>query len=170
MIFQSLEMILPRFSTLKDPHNKIPRQKFKNPRQYFVAMNMMNKSAKFHKDSLSGKKVKFNLPSAIELLETADCANNFGGTLTNFSFGMLYEISQKMPLYFFYTMVQKSQKRSKTQIKGGGGPALISPSCLSMLLFRHHERVQREMGRHFSAVTSSTSATDSCTVANGFLP
>ena len=32
-----------------------------------------------------------------------------------------------MPLYFFYTMVQKSQKRQKTQIKGGGGgPALHS--------------------------------------------
>ena len=30
-------------------------------------MNMMNKCAKFHKDSLSGKKVKLNLPSAIEL-------------------------------------------------------------------------------------------------------
>ena len=29
-----------------------------------------------------------------------------------------------MPLYFFYTMVQKSQKWPKTQIKGGG-PALI---------------------------------------------
>ena len=28
-----------------------------------------------------------------------------------------------MPLYFFYTMVQKSQKWPKTQIKGG--PALI---------------------------------------------
>ena len=30
-----------------------------------------------------------------------------------------------MPLYLFYTMVQKSQKWPKTQIKGGGGPALI---------------------------------------------
>ena len=29
-----------------------------------------------------------------------------------------------MPLYFFYTMVEKSQKWPKTQIKGGGGPAL----------------------------------------------
>ena len=28
-----------------------------------------------------------------------------------------------MPLYLFYTMVQKSQKWPKTQIKGGG-PAL----------------------------------------------
>ena len=29
------------------------------------------------------------------------------------------KFSQKMPLYFFYTMVQKSQKWPKTQIKGG---------------------------------------------------
>ena len=34
-------------------------------------MNMMNKCAKFHKDSPSGKKVKFNLARAIELSETA---------------------------------------------------------------------------------------------------
>ena len=36
-----------------------------------MAMNMMNKCAKFHKDSLSDKNVKFNLQSAIELSETA---------------------------------------------------------------------------------------------------
>ena len=30
-----------------------------------------------------------------------------------------------MPLYLFYTMVQRSQKWPKTQIKGGGGPVLI---------------------------------------------
>ena len=30
-----------------------------------------------------------------------------------------------MPLYLFYTMVQKSQKWPKTQIKGGG-PALTT--------------------------------------------
>ena len=43
--------------------------------------------------------------------------------LTNFSFEFFYEFSQMMPLYFFYTMVQKSQKWPKTQIQGG--PALI---------------------------------------------
>ena len=42
-----------------------------------VAINMMNKCAKFHKDSPSGKKVKFNLPSAIELSKTADFVYNF---------------------------------------------------------------------------------------------
>ena len=29
-----------------------------------------------------------------------------------------------MPLNLFYTMVQKSKKRPKTQIKGGGGSCL----------------------------------------------
>ena len=73
MIFQSLVMTLPRFFDFEEPS-----QKLKNLRPRFVAMNMMNKCAKFHKDSSSGKKVKFNLPSAIELSETADFVYNFG--------------------------------------------------------------------------------------------
>ena len=40
-------------------------------------MNMMNKCAKCLKDSPSDKKVKFNLPSATELSETADFVFNF---------------------------------------------------------------------------------------------
>ena len=70
MTFQSLVIFLPHFSTLKD-HNQVPRQKLKNRRQHFLAMNMMNKCAKFHKDSQSDKKVKLNLPSAIDLSDTA---------------------------------------------------------------------------------------------------
>ena len=38
---------------------------------------MINKCAKFHKDSPSSKKVKLNLPSVIELSETVDFVNNF---------------------------------------------------------------------------------------------
>ena len=76
MIFQSLVMILPRFLTLKD-HNYVHRQNLKTLRQRIVAMNMMNKCAKFHNDSPSGKKVKFNLASAIELSETAVFMYNF---------------------------------------------------------------------------------------------
>ena len=38
---------------------------------------MLNKCAKFHRDSPSGTKVKFNLARAIELLETADFVYNF---------------------------------------------------------------------------------------------
>ena len=40
-------------------------------------MNMMDKCAKFHKNSQSDKTVKFNLPSVIELSETADFVYNF---------------------------------------------------------------------------------------------
>ena len=40
-------------------------------------MNMMNKCAKFHMDSPSGKKVKFKLARAIELSETAVFVYNF---------------------------------------------------------------------------------------------
>ena len=32
-----------------------------------------------------------------------------------------------MPLYLFYTIVQKSQKMTKLKSRGGGGPALILP-------------------------------------------
>ena len=38
---------------------------------------MMKKCAKFHEDSRKDKKVKLNLPSAIELSETADFVYNF---------------------------------------------------------------------------------------------
>ena len=93
-------------------------------------MNMMSKCAKFHKDSPSGKKVKFNLPSKIEnfrdgrfcvllCIETLCKRATSVAHSTNFSFEFL-KFSQKMPLYFFYTMVQKSQKWTKTQIQGGG--------------------------------------------------
>ena len=37
---------------------------------------MVNKCAKFHKESPNGEKVKINLPSAIELSETAGFVYN----------------------------------------------------------------------------------------------
>ena len=43
--------------------------------------------------------------------------------LTNFSFELFYEIFTKMPLYFFYTMVQKSQEMTKNSNEGG--PAFL---------------------------------------------
>ena len=44
-----------------------------------------------------------------------------------FPLNFFMKFSQKMSLYLFYTMVQKSQKWPKTQIKGGGGgPALTA--------------------------------------------
>ena len=51
-----------------------------------------------------------------------------------------------MPLYLFYTMVQKSQKWPKTQIKGGGGPALTSRSLRRwkswLMRFLSHDKRQ----------------------------
>ena len=55
----------------------ITKAKIKKSEATFVALNMMNKCAKFHKDSLSGKKVKVNLARAIELSETAGFVHNF---------------------------------------------------------------------------------------------
>ena len=40
-------------------------------------MDMMNKCAKFHKDSPSGKKVNFNLARLIDFSETAVFVYNF---------------------------------------------------------------------------------------------
>ena len=40
-------------------------------------MDMMNKCAKFHEHIPKGKKVTFNLPSSIELSETADFVYSF---------------------------------------------------------------------------------------------
>ena len=50
---------------------------------------------------------------------------------TNFSFEFFMKFSHKMPLYFFYTMVQKSQKWPKTQIKG----SCLKAFFLSVLLW-----------------------------------
>ena len=45
--------------------------------------------------------------------------SKFGGAFDQlFLWFVFMEFSQKMPLSFFYTMVQKSQKWPKTQIKG----------------------------------------------------
>ena len=41
--------------------------------------------------------------------------------LTNFPVELFVRFSHKMPLYIFYTVMQKSQNLPKSQIKGGGG-------------------------------------------------
>ena len=91
---------------------------------------MMNKCAKFHEHSPYGEKVKFNLPSAIELSETADFVYNFvlkpyaieqlpWLIWPTFPLNFFMKFSQKMPLNFFYTTVQKSQKTTKNPNQGG---------------------------------------------------
>ena len=132
----------------------------------------MNKCAKFHKDSPSDKTVKINLPSAIELSETAvfvynkgvlcTAKNNFFWAVHNtplynfvkkryaseelrwhiwptFPLNFFMKFSQKMRLYFFYTIVQKSQKWPKTQIKGGGS-CLNTRSSVRLLLSQVYDQ------------------------------
>ena len=55
-------------------------------------------------------------------------ASNFGGTFDQLVL-WLFLCSHKMPLYLFYTLVQKSQKWPKTQIKGfsGQNEVFLSP-------------------------------------------
>ena len=95
-------------------------------------MNMMNKCAKFHKDSSSCKKVKFNLARAIELSETAVCVQLCVETLskratsvaqlTNFSFEFFYEsFTEDASL----SLLCHGAKKSKmTKNSNQGGPAL----------------------------------------------
>ena len=84
----------------------------------------MNKCAKFHKDRPSDKKVKFNLPSAIELSETAVFVYNFvekpyaseqlrWHIWPTFPLNFFMKFSQKMPLYLVYTMVQKKSENDQ---------------------------------------------------------
>ena len=47
-------------------------------------------------------------------------ASNFGGTFDQLFFWIFFlKFSQKMPLYFFYTMVQKKSKMTKNSNQGG---------------------------------------------------
>ena len=89
----------------------------------------MNNFTKFHGNCPSGYKVKLNLTSAIELSETAVLVYNFvqkphrsellrWRIWPTFPLNFLRRCSQKMRLYFFYTVAQKSQKWPKAQIKG----------------------------------------------------
>ena len=55
------------------------------------------------------------------------------------------KFSQKMPLYFFSTMVQKSQKWPKTQIKGG--------SCLRVLLLSRVDAMKQSVAVIFRVLT-----------------
>ena len=89
MIFQSLVMIFPRFFDF-ETITKSPGKNWKIWRN-FVTINMMNKCAKFHKDSPSDKKVKFNLPSAIELLEMANFVYNFRNLMQASNFGGTFD-------------------------------------------------------------------------------
>ena len=103
-------------------------------RQNFVVMNMMNKCAKFHRDSAKDKKVKFNLTSVIELPERADFvynfvslvsiqASNFGSAFDQlFLWICLWHFQSRCISTSCILWCKKSQIWPKPQIKGG--PAL----------------------------------------------
>ena len=101
-------------------------------------MNTMNKCAKFHKDNLSGKKVKFNLPSAnwtfgegrfsAQICIKTSCKRPaLVANLTNFSCECFDEnFTDDASLPHLYRGA-KSQKWPKSSNQGGGG----GRSCLS---------------------------------------
>ena len=91
---------------------------------------MLNKCAKFHGDT-PRYGLNFIPTSAVELLEKANFIYNFEkktlykratsvAHLTNFSFEFIMRFSQKMPVYLFYTPVQKSQNITKKKLKSRG--------------------------------------------------
>ena len=104
-----------------------PRQKLKKSEASFVAMNRLNKCAKFHENILSSKKVKFNLPSAIELSKTADLctilyrnlrqASNFGGTFDQLFFEFLWNFHRRCLSTSSIPWCKKS-KMTKTSNQG----------------------------------------------------
>ena len=95
-------------------------------------MNMMNKCAKFRKDSPSDKKVKFKSPErhwtfgdgrfCVQLcIETLCKRATSVAYLTNFSFEFFYEIfTEDASLLFLYHGAKKS-KMTKNANQGGGG-------------------------------------------------
>ena len=97
-------------------------------------MKMMKKCSTFHKDSVSSKKVEFmiNLPSVIELFETADfCvqlyrnlaqASNFGSSFDQFSFEFFYENFHRRCL--FASSVPWCKKIKKDQNSNQRGLAI----------------------------------------------
>ena len=116
------------FSTLEG-QNQVPGQKLKIWGN-FCAESMLNKCAKFHGGSRSGLNVQFKLASAIEISETAGFVSSFvwkpytseqlwWHIWPTFPLKFIMQFSQRMPLIFFYSMMQESQKWPKTQINGG---------------------------------------------------
>ena len=104
-------------------------------------MSMLNMCAKFHGDSPSGEKVKFNLASAIELSKLADFVYNF--VLKSYTSEQLqWHIWPTFPLNFlcgfhsrcfstFSIPWWKVKKMTKSSNQGGGGVlrSFLGSSC-----------------------------------------
>ena len=93
-------------------------------------MNMMNRCAKFHKDSPSNKKVKSISWARLNfrrrpflcttLYRNLMQASNFGGTFDQFFlWTFLWNFHRRCLSSVFIPWCKKSQKSPKTQIKGG---------------------------------------------------
>ena len=101
---------------------------------------MLNKCAKFHRDSPSGQKVKFNLARAIELsgdgrfcvqlcIETICKRATSVAHFTNFSFDFFYKIfteDASLSLLYHGEKVKNDQKL-KSRWGGGGGGFRLKP-------------------------------------------
>ena len=115
-------------------------------------MNVMNMCAKFHKDSLSGKEVNFNLPSTIKLSETADFVHNFvqkpyaseqlGGTFNQFSFECFYEIFTEDASLLLLHHGGKKSKMTKNSNQGGLRPCAFFSMFLVTFFFTKPTRAR----------------------------
>ena len=110
----------------------------------------MNKCAKFHKDSPSGKKVKFNLARAIELSDGRFCVQLCIETLckratsvahlTNFSFEFfLWNFHRRCLSTCSIPWCKKVKNDQKLKSRGGGG------SCLNFIRF-NNKRITLKCG------------------------
>ena len=144
MIFQSFVTILPRFFDFGN-HNYVPRQKLKNLRQRFVAMNMMNKCAKFHNSSPSDKKklnsisrARLNFqrrPVCVQLcIETICKRATSVAHLTNFSFDFfLWNFHRRCLSTSSIPWCKKVKNDQKLKSRGGGGSCLINTKNCCLL-------------------------------------
>ena len=97
--------------------------------QDFVAMGKLNKCAKFHivqavkkLNSISRERLNFRRWPFLctTLYKNPLQASSFGGTFDQLFFRIFMQFSHKLPLYFFYTIVQKSQNDQNSK---QGAPA-----------------------------------------------
>ena len=87
-------------------------------------------------------------------------ATNFGGTFDHLFLRIFFiKFSQKMPLNLYYTMVHKSQRWPKTQIKGG---SCFTPSIqlwwLCRFFFRSVKPVTVSLNKWFGSTVAEKSA------------
>ena len=144
MIFRSLVIILPRFRLWKAitkswTKTKKSEAKILQPQACWTSVpNFM--------EIIQELKVKFNLASMIELSETADFVYNFVWKpytseqiwlhfWPTFRLNLFLRFSQKMPLYGFYTMAQKSQNDQKLKSRAGSCLTFNGSMCLCSTFF-----------------------------------